>query len=124
MGNGVTLAVGLSGSAMPSEPAARRGADVAATHGVEQPEPAAPISRAEVIAHKRAHALAKAAKDEHRVYLDGQTGPGSMAEALNLLLEEGRVTAEFCDGADQGPYILYRPAPVVALPTRRIRKAG
>lgn len=59
---------------------------------------------------RRARARADALQGEHRVYLSNPAGPGSLAEALNLLLVEGLVEACFVDDADEGPYILYRPA--------------
>ena len=57
----------------------------------------------------RAQARADALLGEHRVYLSSPAGPGSLAEALNLLLGEGAVEAQFVDEAEEGPYILYRP---------------
>jgi hypothetical protein len=57
----------------------------------------------------RAEARAEALLGEHRVYLSSPAGPGSLAEALNLLLGEGAVEAQFVDEAEEGPYILYRP---------------
>lgn len=58
----------------------------------------------------RAQARIEALLGEHRVYLSSPAGPGSLAEALNLLLGEGSVEAQFVDEAEEGPYILYRPA--------------
>lgn len=57
----------------------------------------------------RAGARAEALGGEHRIYLSSPAGPGSLAEALNLLLGEGAVEAQFVDESDEGPYILYRP---------------
>ena len=57
----------------------------------------------------RAQARAEALLGEHRVYLSSPAGPGSLAEALNLLLGEGFVEAQFVDEAEEDPYILYRP---------------
>lgn len=57
----------------------------------------------------RAEARAEALLGEHRVYLSSPAGPGSLAEALNLLLGEGAMEAQFVDEAEEGSYILYRP---------------
>jgi len=57
----------------------------------------------------RAQARAEALSGEHRIYLSSPAGPGSLAEALNLLLEEGLVEAQFVQVGDDAPYILYRP---------------
>jgi len=57
----------------------------------------------------RAQARAEALSGEHRIYLSSPAGPGSLAEALNLLLEEGSVEAQFVQVGDDAPYILYRP---------------
>lgn len=57
---------------------------------------------------RRAAARAEALSGEHRIYLSDTPGPGSLAEALNLLVEEGRVVAEFCEDGEHGPHLLYR----------------
>jgi hypothetical protein len=57
----------------------------------------------------RAQARTEAVQGEHHIYLSSPAGPGSLAEALNLLLGEGLVEAHFVDEAGEDPYILYRP---------------
>lgn len=63
----------------------------------------------EEIAHARQDARAKASTGEHKIYLTDPAGPGSLAEALSLLLEEGQVAADFHDDGLDEPYILHRP---------------
>lgn len=58
---------------------------------------------------RRSAARAEALEGEQRVYLHMPAGPGSLAEALNQLLAEGLVQAEFVEGGDDEPHILYRP---------------
>jgi hypothetical protein len=58
---------------------------------------------------RRTEALVLASSGEHKIFLSDVAGPGTLAEALDRLLQEGRVTAEFRDDAAEGPYILYRP---------------
>jgi len=58
---------------------------------------------------RRAAARAEALEGEQRIYLHTPAGPGSLAEALNQLLAEGLVQADFVDAADGEPHILYRP---------------
>ena len=57
---------------------------------------------------RRSEALAAAQIGEHKILLCGLAGPGTLAEALNRLLQEGRVTAEFCDDGDEEPHLIYR----------------
>jgi hypothetical protein len=64
----------------------------------------------DLVRKARAEALARAVVGEHRVYLSEAAGPGSLAEALDILQREVRLVSEFRDD-DEGPYILYRPAP-------------
>lgn len=71
---------------------------------------APPVERPDVdVAALRAQARAAALSCEHKVSLSTPAGPGSLAEALNILLEEGRVLAEFVDDPTGEPIILYRP---------------
>lgn len=63
---------------------------------------------AETLRLRRAESLAEAMIGEHRIYLSDPTGPGSLAEALNTLVQQGRVTAEFQDDGEVGAFILYR----------------
>lgn len=63
----------------------------------------------DVLQQRREGARADALAGEHKVYLSDAAGPGTLAEALNQLLQEGRVTAEFCEAGDTGPHLLYRP---------------
>jgi len=58
---------------------------------------------------RRAAARAEALEGEQRIYLHTPAGPGSLAEALNQLLAEGLVQADFIDDAEGEPHILYRP---------------
>jgi hypothetical protein len=62
---------------------------------------------------RRAEAVETALSGEHRIFLNDTAGPGTLAEALNRLVREGRVTAEFQDGdredGEAQPHILYRP---------------
>jgi hypothetical protein len=82
----------------------------------EAPEDAAPADEpqdaaaVEALAALRREARAQALAAERRVFLSDAGGPGSLAEALNDLVQEGRVSAEFVDDPDLGPHILYRPA--------------
>ena len=71
---------------------------------------AAPIEALspDAVSQQRAEAMAMAMTGEHRVYLAESAGPGTMAEALNLLAQQGRVEAEFHDDEEEGPYLLYR----------------
>lgn len=65
----------------------------------------------EDLEQRRAEALAAAQVGEHRISLSAVAGPGTLAEALNQLLLEGRVTAEFCDNADEESHLIYRQKP-------------
>lgn len=65
----------------------------------------------EGLEQQRAEALAAAQVGEHKISLSGVAGPGTLAEALNQLLLEGRITAEFCDSADEEPHLIYRQKP-------------
>ena len=58
----------------------------------------------------REQARAEALNGEHRIHLSSPAGPGTLAEALNVLLEEGLVEAQFVETGEDAPYILYRPA--------------
>ena len=60
------------------------------------------------IGRQRAEALVRALTGAHRVFLAEPAGPGTLAEALNILAREGKVAAEFHDDAEEGPYLLYR----------------
>ena len=62
----------------------------------------------ESIALRRAEAMALASQGEHRVFLAEPAGPGSLAEALDDLAQQGKVAAEFHEDPDEGPYLLYR----------------
>ncbi len=72
---------------------------------------AAPLERLapDQVAARRAEARALALNGEHRIFLTDAAGPGTVAEALNLLVEEGRVEAEFQEDGERPPHILYRP---------------
>ncbi len=65
---------------------------------------------AEALRLRRDESLADAMIGEHRIYLSDPTGPGSLAEALNVLVQQDLVTAEFQDDGEAGALILYRPA--------------
>ncbi len=69
-------------------------------------EPEAPPP--DEVARMRKEAETAALAGEHKVFLWTVPGPGTLAEALNRLKAEGRVTAEFREDAEGG-YILYRP---------------
>lgn len=58
---------------------------------------------------RRAAARAEALEGEQRIYMRTPAGPGSLAEALNQLMAEGLVQAEFIESANDEPHILYRP---------------
>ena len=62
----------------------------------------------DAVSQQRAEAMAVALTGEHRVFLAEAAGPGTLAEALNLLAQQGKVAAEFCDDEAEGPYLLYR----------------
>lgn len=55
----------------------------------------------------RQRARAEALGKDHRLDLATAAGPGSLAEALNALVAEGLVEAQFIDH-DETPYLLYR----------------
>jgi hypothetical protein len=63
------------------------------------------------IGRHRAEARALALSGDHRVLLSDIAGPGTLAEALNRLLQEGKVSAEFHDPEGEEPYLLYTPLP-------------
>jgi hypothetical protein len=63
------------------------------------------------LGHLRAEARVLALSGEHRVLLSDVAGPGTLAEALNRLLQEGKVTAEFRDPEGEEPHIRYTPLP-------------
>jgi len=58
---------------------------------------------------RRAEARAEALAGEHRIYLSMPVGPGSLAEALHQLSDQGMVEAEFVDDGQREPHIHYRP---------------
>jgi hypothetical protein len=74
---------------------------------LEQPEPTSRSEEAIEISRRDARALAL--MGPQKLNLNTAAGPGSLAEALNDLLREGRVSAEFCDDGQDEPHILYRP---------------
>jgi hypothetical protein len=55
----------------------------------------------------RAEAMALALSGEHRILLSDIAGPGTLAEALDRLLQDGKVAAEFHDPDGEEPYIRY-----------------
>lgn len=61
------------------------------------------------LAQRRAAARATALSGEQRIYLSMPAGPGSLAEALEQLADEGLVKGEFVGDGEGGPHILYRP---------------
>jgi hypothetical protein len=63
----------------------------------------------DTIVQRRAEAMTLALGGDHRVFLSEAAGPGSLAEALNILAQEGKVTATFHDDETLGPYLLYTP---------------
>lgn len=65
----------------------------------------------EALEQRRSAALAAAQVGEHKIALSDVAGPGTLAEALNRLLQEGGVTAEFCDDGDEEPHLIYRQKP-------------
>ena len=65
--------------------------------------------KAQTLRLRRAEARDTALAGEHRIYLADPAGPGTMAEALNALVQEGLVAARFEEDEEAGPYILYRP---------------
>jgi hypothetical protein len=62
------------------------------------------------IGQERLAARAEALQGEHRIYISTVAGPGSLAEALNTLLAEGLVTAQFIDQGQEESFILYAPS--------------
>jgi len=71
--------------------------------------PTMDIPTSDAIARRRAEARAQALMGEHKIYFSDPAGPGTLAEALNLLLHEGDVTAEFRDESGEDAHLLYRP---------------
>ncbi len=71
---------------------------------------AAPIEALspDAVSQQRAEAMVLALTGEHRVFLAESAGPGTLAEALNLLAQQGKVEAAFHEGGEDGPYLLYR----------------
>jgi hypothetical protein len=63
---------------------------------------------AEALERRRVESRTMALAGEHRIFLTEVAGPGSLAEALNRLVQEGLVTAEFQDDGEAS-YLLYRP---------------
>ncbi len=70
-------------------------------------EPLQPERRS--IADQRASARYDALSGEHKIFISTTAGPGSLAEALIRLLEEGRVKAEFVERPGEEPHLLYTP---------------
>jgi hypothetical protein len=68
------------------------------------------ISQGDIV-RLRAEARAVALSGDHRILLSDIAGPGTLAEALNRLLQEGKVAAEFQDPEGEEPYLLYTPLP-------------
>ncbi len=56
----------------------------------------------------RARARVEALSGEHRIALSSPAGPGSLAEALNLLHREGLVQAEYVEEGVEGPHLRYQ----------------
>jgi len=81
---------------------------------------AAPIEALspDAVSQQRAEAMALALTGEHRVFLAESAGPGTLAEALNLLAQQGKVEAAFHEGEDDGPYLLYRLIDPADVPPR------
>ncbi|WP_158915844.1 hypothetical protein [Caulobacter sp. S45] len=65
--------------------------------------------KAPALTEMRAAARLQGLSGEHKIYLFTMAGPGSLAEALIHLLDEGRVIAEFVDRPEEEPHLLYRP---------------
>ena len=65
------------------------------------------------ITQERKDARAEAMRCEHRIYISSVAGPGSLAEALNTLLAEGLVTAQFVDQGAENSFILYTPTTLI-----------
>ncbi len=78
---------------------------------VSAERPQAETLSPEAVAERRAAALSEALAGPHRIFLSDEAGPGSLAEALKQLLDEGRVTVEFREEAEDGDaaHLLYRP---------------
>lgn len=70
--------------------------------------PTSPAFSTGDLEQRRAQALATAQVGEHKIPLTSLAGPGTLAEALNRLLQEGRVTAQYRDDGDEEPHIIYR----------------
>jgi hypothetical protein len=60
---------------------------------------------------RRSEAMAAALIGEHKILLSDLAGPGTLAEALNRLLQEGRVTAQFRDDGAEEPHLIYCQKP-------------
>jgi hypothetical protein len=58
---------------------------------------------------RRQESRSVAMAGEHSIYLSDSAGPGSLAEALNRLLQEARVTVVYGEDDDQRPYLRYWP---------------
>lgn len=76
---------------------------------VSSVRPAMDTLSAADIARRREQALTAALNGEHKIYFSDSAGPGTLAEALNHLLQDGRVTAEFHDEDGEDAHLLYRP---------------
>jgi hypothetical protein len=66
---------------------------------------------AQDLAQRRAEARAAGLSGEHKIYFSDLAGPGTLAEALNQLLKEGLVTAEFREVEGDDAHLIYRPKP-------------
>ena len=78
---------------------------------IAEARPAPAEFSTEGLEQRRSEALATAQIGEHKIPPSGHAGPGTLAEALNRLLQEGRVTAEFCDDGNEEPHLTYRQNP-------------
>ena len=82
---------------------------------VDGPDPyilgdsAAAVEPVEPLAVQREMAKALALSGTHRLALSTPAGPGSLAEALNRLVQEGLVDATFVEAEADGPHMVYRP---------------
>ena len=66
---------------------------------------------AQDLARRRAEARAAGLQGAHKIYFSDSAGPGTLAEALNQLLKEGLVTAEFREVEGDDAHLIYRPKP-------------
>jgi hypothetical protein len=84
---------------------------------VSDVRPALDALSPEALIALRAAARLEALSGEHKIYFSDPAGPGSLAEALNQLLQEGRVAAEFQDDNGDEAHLLYRPRAAQTHPT-------